>query len=57
MNIKLRTKRKIKKGAQGSITLFMVLILLPTMVFGGVIVDTARMSMCKSAVSGAGDWQ
>lgn len=55
MNIKLRTKRKIKKGAQGSITLFMVLILLPTMVFGGVIVDTARMSMCKSAVSGAGD--
>ncbi|HHZ05834.1 MAG TPA: hypothetical protein GX401_03440, partial [Clostridiales bacterium] len=48
-------RKRTRKRIQGSITLFMVIILLPTMVFGGIIVDTARINMARSAISSAGD--
>lgn len=41
--------------AKGSITIFLALILLPTMTGAGVIVDAARVSAAKTSLSGAGD--
>ena len=49
--MRYRTKRRI----QGSISLLLVIILLPTMVLSGIIVDASRVNMAKSMVSSAGD--
>lgn len=43
------------KKVQGSISLFLVLIMLPMFVLAGLIVDGARISAARTAVSGAGD--
>lgn len=48
-------KRKIKERIQGSISVLLVIILLPTMVLSALIVDTARVNMASSMVSSAGD--
>ncbi len=51
----MKIKRKIKKRIQGSISILMIIVLLPTMVFSGVIVDSCRLNMARSMVSSAGD--
>lgn len=40
---------------KGAISVFLTLILLPTFVFGGVIVDGSRVLGAKNLISGAGD--
>ena len=40
---------------KGAISVFLTLILLPTFIFGGVIVDGSRVLGAKNIVSGAGD--
>ena len=43
------------KKINGSISLFLVLIMLPMFTLAGLIVDGARISAARTAVSGAGD--
>lgn len=40
---------------KGTISVFLTLILLPTFIFGGVIVDGSRILGAKNIISGAGD--
>lgn len=40
---------------KGAISIFLVLIMVPMFVFGGLVVDGARISAARMAVSGAGD--
>lgn len=49
--MKYKTKRRI----QGSISVLLIIILLPMMVLSAVIVDTSRINMARSMVSSAGD--
>lgn len=51
----MKLKAKTKKAIRGSITLLMVIILLPMMTFSAVIVDTSRINMAKAMMSSAGD--
>ena len=46
---------KAKKRIQGSISLLMVIILLPMMTLSALLVDTARYNLAKSMISSAGD--
>lgn len=43
------------KKCKGAISVFLTLILLPTFIFGGVIVDGSRILGAKNMISGAGD--
>ncbi|MCL1935761.1 MAG: DUF5702 domain-containing protein [Defluviitaleaceae bacterium] len=43
-------KRIIRIGVQGSVNVFVVLIMIPTLAFTGVMVDFARMNMVRSQV-------
>lgn len=43
------------KKCKGAISVFLTLILLPTFIFGGVIVDGSRIMGAKNMISGAGD--
>lgn len=51
MKLKAKTKRRI----QGSITVLMVIIMLPMMTMSAIIVDASRTNMARSMVSSAGD--
>ena len=51
----MKLSHKVKKRIQGSISVLMAIILVPTMVLSALIVDTARINMAKSMVSSAGD--
>lgn len=51
MKINYKTKKKI----QGSISLLLVIILLPMMTFSAIIVDLSRINMAKQMMSSAGD--
>lgn len=51
MKLKLKTKKRI----QGSISIFLVIILVPTMLLSGLLVDLSRFSMAKAMISSAGD--
>lgn len=46
---------KIFYRRRGAISVFLTLILLPTLVFGGMVTDAARIFGSKSLVSGAGE--
>lgn len=48
-------KFKTKKRIQGSITILMVIILVPMMTLSALIVDSSRINMARSMVSSAGD--
>ena len=48
-------KLKTKKRIQGSISILLVIILVPTMLLSGLVVDLSRFSMAKAMVSSAGD--
>lgn len=51
MKLSQTAKRRIK----GSISILLIIILVPMMAFVGVIVDTSRLNMAKSMLSSAGD--
>ena len=51
----MKLKRKWKKRLQGSITVLLVIILLPMMTLSALIVDTCRINMARAMVSSAGD--
>lgn len=51
MKLKAKTRRRI----QGSITVLMVIIMLPMMTMSAIIVDASRTNMARSMVSSAGD--
>lgn len=48
-------KGKKNRWIQGSITILLVVILVPVMSFAAIIVDTSRINMGKAMVSSAGD--
>lgn len=48
-------KLKTKKRIQGSISILLAIILVPTMLLSGLMVDLSRFSMAKAMVSSAGD--
>ncbi|MBQ1992348.1 MAG: Tad domain-containing protein, partial [Clostridia bacterium] len=48
-------KEKTKKRIKGSISIFLVIIMVPMMCLSGLIVDGSRAELAKSAVSSAGD--
>lgn len=48
-------KFMLKKKVRGSISLLLVAILLPTMLFSALMVDISRLNLAKSMVSSAGD--
>lgn len=51
----MKLSQKAKKRIQGSISILLILILVPMMAFIGVIVDTSRINMAKSMISSGGD--
>jgi len=51
----MKLKAKTKKAIRGSITVLLVIILLPMMTFSAIVVDMSRLNMAKAMVSGAGD--
>ncbi len=48
-------KTKVKESIKGSISVLLVIILLPMMTFSAVIVDISRANMAKQMMSSAGD--
>ncbi len=48
-------KQKTKKKIRGSITVLMVIILLPMMTLSSIIVDSSRINMARTMISSAGD--
>lgn len=46
---------KICEQNKGAISVFLTLILLPTFIFGGVIIDGSRILGAKNIISGAGE--
>lgn len=48
-------KPKTQKAIRGSISILLVIILLPMMTFSAVVVDTSRINMAKTVMAGAGD--
>ncbi len=51
----MKIKNKTKKRIQGSISVLLVIILLPMMTFSAIIVDISRINMAKQMMSSAGD--
>lgn len=51
----MNRKEKTFKKIQGSISVLLVIILLPMMTFSAVIVDVCRVNMAKQMMSSAGD--
>lgn len=48
-------KEKTKKRIKGSISIFLVIIMVPMMCLSGLIVDGSRVELAKAAMSSAGD--
>ena len=46
---------KFKKKSRGTISVFLTLILIPTFIFSGVLVDGSRILGAKNLISGAGE--
>ena len=46
---------KLCYRCRGSISLFLVLIMLPMFILAGLVIDGSRISVAKTEVSGAGD--
>lgn len=51
----MKLKEKTKKRIRGSISVLLVIILLPMMTFSALIVDMSRINMAKQMMSSAGD--
>lgn len=48
-------KNKTKKRIQGSISILLVIILMPMLTMSAIVVDSSRINLAKSMVSSAGD--
>lgn len=48
-------KNKTKKRIQGSISILLVIILMPMLTMSAIVVDSSRLNLAKSMVSSAGD--
>ncbi len=48
-------KKKTKKRIMGSITILLVIIMVPMMTMSAIIVDSSRINMARSMISSAGD--
>ena len=48
-------KEKTKKRIRGSISIFLVIIMVPMMCLSGLIVDGSRVELAKASMSSAGD--
>lgn len=48
-------KEKTKKRIKGSISIFLVIIMVPMMCLSGLIVDGSRVELAKASMSSAGD--
>lgn len=51
----MKMKPKTKKRIQGSVSVLLVIIMLPMMAFSALIVDMSRINMAKQMMSSAGD--
>lgn len=51
MKLKENTKKKIR----GSITILLIILMLPSMTLSAIVVDSSRINMARSMVSSAGD--
>ncbi|MBQ7432164.1 MAG: hypothetical protein IJV50_01650 [Lachnospiraceae bacterium] len=45
----------LKRTIQGSVSVLLIIILVPMLVLSGLVVDTSRVNMARAMVSGAGD--
>ena len=52
---KTRKRKSWKKHLQGSVTVFLTIILLPSFLFGGYLVDASRIEAAKNIISSSGD--
>ncbi|SCX11737.1 hypothetical protein SAMN02910339_01650 [Lachnospiraceae bacterium YSD2013] len=50
-----RKRRFSKKRIRGSITILLIIILIPSILLSGIIVDTSRVNIGKAAIASAGD--
>lgn len=48
-------KEKTKKRIKGSVSIFLVIIMVPMMCLSGLIVDGSRVELAKASISSAGD--
>lgn len=55
MKLTRRTKEKIARYSRGTITIFLVIILLPILSVAGLIVDASRYQVAKAEVAAAAD--
>lgn len=53
--IKNRKKKSLRKKIEGSVTIFLIIIMLPSFIFGGYLVDASRIEAAKNLISSAGD--
>lgn len=51
----MKLKARTKKNIRGSLTVLLVIILLPTMTFSALIVDMSRVNMAKQMMSSSGN--
>ena len=51
----MKIREKTKKRIRGSISVLMIIILLPMMTLSALIVDSSRINMARSMVSSSGD--
>lgn len=51
----MRVKKRTKQRIRGSISIFLVIILVPMIALSGLIVDASRVQLAKSMVSSSGD--
>lgn len=48
-------KRRFVKNTRGGVTVFLIIIMLPSFMFGGYIFDVARIDAAKNIISSSGD--
>lgn len=51
----MKLKEKTKKKIRGSITILLIILMLPSMTLSAIVVDSSRINMARSMVSSAGD--
>ncbi len=51
----MKLKEKTKKKIRGSITILLIILMLPSMTLSAIVVDSSRINMARSMVSSSGD--
>lgn len=52
---KISRKHNLRKGITGSVTVLLIIILIPCLLLSGIVVDTSRVNIVKAEVSSAGE--